>query len=114
MQATALVFDVLMTPGGHAVQMRQVYNKTRSYLEWMAARIGASVTVVDDNDREQLAAAIRPDTRFVFAETFTNPLVRAQDFVNRFQQFVWVEGLEHCGSKLERLIQFQLFRAQYS
>jgi cystathionine beta-lyase/cystathionine gamma-synthase len=26
-----------------------------------------------------LAAAIRPETRFVFAETFTNPLVRAQD-----------------------------------
>ena len=28
----------------------------------------------------QLAAAIRPETRFIFAETFTNPLVRAQDF----------------------------------
>ena len=26
-----------------------------------------------------LAAALRPDTRFVFAETFTNPLGRAQD-----------------------------------
>ncbi len=60
--------------------MRQVYNKTRSYLEWMAARIGASVTIVDDGDRTALAEAIRPNTRFVFAETFTNPLVRAQDF----------------------------------
>ncbi len=29
MQATALVFDVLMTPGAHAVLMRQVYNKTQ-------------------------------------------------------------------------------------
>ena len=36
MQATALVFDALMTPGGHAVLMRQVYNKTRTYLEWLA------------------------------------------------------------------------------
>ena len=80
MQATALAFDALLEPGTHAVLMRQVYNKTRSYLEWMAARIGASVTVVDDGDRAALAAAIRPDTRFVFAETFTNPLVRAQDF----------------------------------
>src|SRR5687768_1433032 len=80
MQATALAFDALLEPGGHAVLMRQVYNKTRSYLEWMAARIGASVTVVDDGDRATLAAAIRPETRFVFAETFTNPLVRAQDF----------------------------------
>ena len=80
MQATALAFDVLLEPGTHAVMMRQVYNKTRSYLEWMAARIGASVTIVDDGDRVGLAEAIRPNTRFVFAETFTNPLVRAQDF----------------------------------
>ncbi len=79
MQATALVVDVLMEPGAHAVLMRQVYNKTRSYLEWLAGRIGGSVTVVDDGDPGALAAAIRPDTRFVFAETFTNPLVRAQD-----------------------------------
>ena len=80
MQATALAFDVLMEPGGHAVLMRQVYNKTRSYLEWMAARVGGSVTIVDDGDMAALAAAITPETRFVFAETFTNPLVRAQDF----------------------------------
>ena len=79
MQATALVFDVLMEPGAHAVLMRQVYNKTRSYLEWLANRIGATVTVVDDGDTEALRAAIRPETRMVFAETFTNPLVRAQD-----------------------------------
>jgi cystathionine gamma-synthase len=80
MQATALAFDVLMEPGAHAVLMRQVYNKTRSYLEWMAARVGGSVTVVDDGDAAALASAIKPETRFVFAETFTNPLVRAQDF----------------------------------
>jgi cystathionine beta-lyase/cystathionine gamma-synthase len=79
MQATALVFDVLMTPGSHAVLMRQVYNKTRTYLQWLADRVGGALTVVDDGDAPALAAAIRPETRFVFAETFTNPLVRAQD-----------------------------------
>lgn len=79
MQATALVFDVLIGPGRHAVLMRQVYNKTRSYLEWLAARVGGSVTIVDDGDKGALEAAIGPDTAFVFAETFTNPLVRAQD-----------------------------------
>ena len=80
MQATALAFDALLEPGTHAVLMRQVYNKTRSYLEWLANRIGASVTVVDDGDGAAIEGAIRPETRFVFAETFTNPLVRAQDF----------------------------------
>ena len=79
MQATALVFDVLMSSGGHAVLMRQVYNKTKTYLEWLATRLGGAVTIVDDGDVAALASAIRPETRFVFAETFTNPLVRAQD-----------------------------------
>jgi cystathionine beta-lyase/cystathionine gamma-synthase len=79
MQATALVFDVLLKPGSHAVLMRQVYNKSRSYLTWLADRVGASITIVDDGDHAALAGAIRPETRFVFAETFTNPLVRAQD-----------------------------------
>jgi cystathionine beta-lyase/cystathionine gamma-synthase len=79
MQATALVFDVLVEPGRHAVLMRQVYNKTRSYLEWLASRLGATISIVDDGDREALAAAITPETVCVFAETFTNPLVRAQD-----------------------------------
>ncbi len=79
MQATALVFDVLMTPGSHAVMLRQIYNKTKSYLQWLADRVGGTVTIVDDGDLAALAAAVRPETRFVFAETFTNPLVRAQD-----------------------------------
>lgn len=79
MQATAIAFDVLLTPGSHAVLLRQVYNKTKTYLQWLAERIGARVTIVDDGDLNAIAAAIRPETRFVFAETFTNPLVRAQD-----------------------------------
>src|SRR5829696_594824 len=65
MQATALAFDALMEPsdhargkpGGHAVLMRQVYNKTRSYLEWMAARVGGTITIVDDGDAAALEAA---------------------------------------------------------
>jgi cystathionine beta-lyase/cystathionine gamma-synthase len=79
MQATALVFDVLMTRDRHAVLMRQVYNKTRTYLESLAGRVGGSVTIVDDGDWSALEEAIRPETAFVLAETFTNPLVRAQD-----------------------------------
>jgi cystathionine beta-lyase/cystathionine gamma-synthase len=79
MQATALLFDVLLQPGSHAVLMRQVYNKTRVYLEWLAGRVGGSVTMVDDGDAEAIAGAIRPETRLIFAETYTNPLVRAQD-----------------------------------
>jgi cystathionine beta-lyase/cystathionine gamma-synthase len=79
MQAAAIVADVILAPGSHAVVMRQIYNKTKTYFEWTARRIGASITVVDDGDLGALAAAITPATRLVFAETFTNPLMRAQD-----------------------------------
>jgi cystathionine beta-lyase/cystathionine gamma-synthase len=79
MQAVALVTDALVQRGGHAVAMRQVYNKTRTFIEHSARRVGAEVTLVDDGDHAALAAALRPTTRMVFAETFTNPLTRAQD-----------------------------------
>lgn len=79
MQAVALVIDTLLAPGAHAVVMRQVYNKTRAFFEASARRVGATIAFVDDGDLPALAAALRPDTRLIFAETFTNPLGRAQD-----------------------------------
>lgn len=79
MQAFALVVDALLAPGDHAVVLRQVYNKTKTFLEWTAKRIGATLTHVDDGDPSAVAAAITPATKLVFAETFTNPLMRAQD-----------------------------------
>jgi cystathionine beta-lyase/cystathionine gamma-synthase len=79
MQAYALVVDALLATGTHAVLKRQVYNKTKTFTEHTARRIGATVSLVDDGDHAALAAAIKPETRFVFAETFTNPLMRAQD-----------------------------------
>jgi cystathionine beta-lyase/cystathionine gamma-synthase len=68
-----------VTAGSHAIVMRQVYNKTRAFLESSAKRVGATITLVDDGDHGAIAAALRPETRLVFAETFTNPLGRAQD-----------------------------------
>ena len=79
MQACALLFDVLMRPGAHAVLMRQIYNKTRKYCELLAARLGGSTTTVDDGDYEALEAAVRPETVLIFVETFTNPVTRAVD-----------------------------------
>ncbi|HEX4454327.1 MAG TPA: aminotransferase class I/II-fold pyridoxal phosphate-dependent enzyme [Kofleriaceae bacterium] len=79
MQAVALVADALVQRGAHVVAMRQVYNKTRAFLDTSCKRVGATLALVDDGDLEAVARAIRPDTALVFAETFTNPLGRAQD-----------------------------------
>lgn len=79
MQAVALVADQLFSRGAHVIAMRQVYNKTRAFFDHSAKRVGATLTLVDDGDLEQLDAALQPGTRMVFAETYTNPLGRAQD-----------------------------------
>jgi cystathionine beta-lyase/cystathionine gamma-synthase len=79
MQACALLFDVLLRPGAHAIMLRQGYNKTRKYLEWTASRLGGSVAIVDDGDYPGIESAIREDTVLIFAETYTNPLLRAVD-----------------------------------
>ena len=79
MQAVALVADAAIAAGAHVIAMRQVYNKTRAFFETTARRVGATLALVDDGDHAALAAALREGTRLVFAETFTNPLGRAQD-----------------------------------
>jgi methionine-gamma-lyase len=79
MQAVAVLAEAALAPGAHVIVMRQVYNKTKTYLEHAARRLGGGVAIVDDGDRAALAAAITPQTRLVLAETYTNPLVRAQD-----------------------------------
>jgi cystathionine beta-lyase len=79
MQACALLFDVLVTPKSHAVIMTQSYNKTRKYLELVTQRVGGSFSLVDDGDWDGLATALKPETCLIFAETYTNPLMRALD-----------------------------------
>jgi cystathionine beta-lyase/cystathionine gamma-synthase len=79
MQACASLFDVLLEPGSHAILLRQVYNKTRKYVEWLSARIGGLYSIVDDGDYEALEQALRSETALIFAETYTNPLMRAAD-----------------------------------
>ena len=79
MQAVALVADVLVGHGAHVIAMRQVYNKTRTFFEATAKRVGATLALVDDGDLDALATTLRPETRLVFGETFTNPLGRAQN-----------------------------------
>ncbi|MGE0403608.1 MAG: PLP-dependent transferase [Kofleriaceae bacterium] len=79
MQALALIADVIIRAGTHGIVMRQIYNKTKTFFEWSAKRAGATLTFVDDGDLDAIRAAVTPQTTWLFAETFTNPLMRAQD-----------------------------------
>lgn len=79
MQACALLFDAVLEPGDHVACARGVYNKSKAYLSRLTTLLGGELTLVDDLSRAGLAAALRPATRLLFLETYTNPLMRAVD-----------------------------------
>ncbi|HBO52983.1 MAG TPA: hypothetical protein DD471_13435 [Planctomycetes bacterium] len=96
MQACALLFDVLVENGSHAIIMRQSYNKTRVYLQKLCERVGAECTLMDDGDYDALEAAIQENTSLIFAETYTNPLMRALD-PDRMGELVLKKRSAGCG-----------------
>lgn len=77
MQAIALAIDALVEPGDHVVVSRDVYNKTKKHLLWLSQRMDLTLGLVDGTDPAALDAKVKPHTRMVLVETFSNPLLRA-------------------------------------
>jgi cystathionine beta-lyase/cystathionine gamma-synthase len=74
---SALMLTVL-EQGAHVALADGVYGKTgRLALE--LGRFGVGITRFDATDPGSLQAAVRPETRLVFAETLSNPLLRVAD-----------------------------------
>jgi len=63
-------------PGDHVVAFDDLYAGTRRLFEELfAGQLGVEVSFVDATETDNVAAAIRDETRFVFMETPTNPLM---------------------------------------
>ncbi len=69
----------LMGSGGHIVAGRNIYGGTHQMLNVTLPRFGIETTFVDPRHPEEFAAAIRPETRLVFAETLGNPGIEVLD-----------------------------------
>ena len=79
MAATATILE-LLDSGSHIIAMNDLYGGTYRLLENVRKRsAGHSVSFVDLSDPRALEAAIRPDTRLVWVETPTNPLLKLVD-----------------------------------
>jgi cystathionine gamma-lyase len=77
--ATATVLDCL-DHGAHVVASDDLYGGTRRLFERVRRRsAGLDVTYVDFTRAEELENALRPDTRLVWVETPTNPLLKLVD-----------------------------------
>ena len=66
--------------GAHIVAVDDLYGGTRRLFERVRKRsAGIEATYVDLTDAKALEAAIRPNTRLIWIETPTNPLLKLID-----------------------------------
>jgi cystathionine gamma-lyase len=79
MAATATILD-LFDSGSHVVAMDDLYGGSFRLFERVRRRsAGLDFSFVDMSDLDALAAAVRPDTRLIWVETPTNPLLKLVD-----------------------------------
>ena len=77
--ATATVLMTLCDAGSHVVAPQEVYGGTWSFLTRQLARFGVETSFVDTTDLEAVRAAIRPETRLLWAEVLANPSMTVAD-----------------------------------
>lgn len=70
---------LLFAQGDHLLAARDLYGGTHRLLTRLCPRWGIGHTFVDPNDQAQLAAALQPNTKALFLETPSNPLLAITD-----------------------------------
>jgi len=69
----------LLSAGDHVVCSDDVYGGVSRHFNRVLARYGLSFTFVDSSDPAAVRAAIKPETKMLWIETPTNPLLKVTD-----------------------------------
>lgn len=69
----------LLSAGDHVLCGENVYGGTHRLMVQVFARLGLGFSFVDARDVDLVAAAVTPQTRMIFIETPTNPMMRLAD-----------------------------------
>ena len=69
----------LLNPGDHVILSDDAYGGTYRLFAKIIARYGIEVSQVDLSNIDELRAALRPTTKFVWVETPTNPYLKIVD-----------------------------------
>jgi len=90
----AVVYSILnlARSGDHVVSSASLYGGTYNAFAHTLKRFGIDVTLVDFNDPKAVAAAIRPNTKAIFAETIGNPKIDVLD-VETYAKLAHEHGL---------------------
>jgi cystathionine beta-lyase/cystathionine gamma-synthase len=78
MAATDTVFRLLKS-GDHIVAGENLYGGSFRLFNRVLEKFGLQFTYVDSTDLDQVRAAMRPETRMMFLETPTNPMMAVTD-----------------------------------
>ena len=76
MAAIASAVEQLVAHGDHIVSSRTIYGGTYALFKNVLPRRGVSITFVDTDDLAAVEKAIQPNTKVIFTETLSNPLLR--------------------------------------
>ena len=79
MSAVMLMLFSLLKSGDHVVYSQSMFGSTLKLIGSEFARFGVESTMVSQTDLAAWKAAIRPNTKLLFAETPTNPLTEVCD-----------------------------------
>jgi cystathionine beta-lyase/cystathionine gamma-synthase len=79
MAAETAVTQLLLKQGDHAICSDNVYGGTFRLFDKIIRHYGIEFTYVNTSQLDNLAKAMRPNTRMVFVETPTNPLMSITD-----------------------------------
>jgi len=109
--AAATVLD-LLDSGSHIIAMDDLYGGTYRLFERVRKRsAGLDFSFIDLNDRAALKAALKPNTRMIWAETPTNPMLKLVD-LTMLGEFAKKHGLilvvdnTFCSPMLQRPIEY--------
>jgi cystathionine gamma-synthase len=79
MAATHAVITAVCSAGDHVVLPDDLYGGTYRLVDKILSRWGLAYDLVDQTDLDAVAAAIRDETRLIWVETPTNPLLKVVD-----------------------------------
>ena len=80
MAAIAATFIALLRSGDHVVSSAFLFGNTNSLFGTLA-QLGCDISYVDATSADNVAQALRPNTRLVFVETIANPRTQIADLV---------------------------------
>lgn len=73
------ILRAVLQPGDHVLMGNDVYGGTHRLVSQMHARWGVEITTADASDLDAVRAAVRPDTKILWVETPSNPLMKVAD-----------------------------------